>query len=111
MRQFWTIVGFEYRKILRRRSTWAALAAALIFALLNSQLYLMGGSYINGEYLESNRQAMEKDRGYALALSGRPMDGELLTEAARAYQAIPQDAELYQATQEYQQTAPTSRSG
>ena len=73
MRQFWTIVGFEYRKILGRRSTWAALAAVLIFALLNSQLYLMGGSYINGEYLESNRQAMEKDRGYALALSGRPM--------------------------------------
>ena len=105
MRQFWTIVGFEYRKILGRRSTWAALTAVLIFALLNSQLYLMGGSYINGEYLESNRQAMEKDRGYALALSGRPMDGELLTEAARAYQAIPQDAELYQATQEYQQTA------
>ena len=102
MRQFWTIVGFEYRKILRRRSTWIALAAVLIFALLNSQLYLMGGSYINGEYLESNRKAMEKDRGYALALSGRAMDGELLTEAARAYQVIPQDAELYQATQEYQ---------
>ena len=89
MRQFWTIVGSEYRKILGRRSTWAALAAVLIFALLNSQLYLMGGSYINGEYLESNRQAMEKDRCYALALSGRPMDGELLTETARAYQAIP----------------------
>ena len=86
------------RKILPQALHLAALAAVLIFALLNSQLYLMGGSYINGEYLESNRHAMEKDRGYALALSGRPMDGELLTEAAAltghpaGRRAVPGDA-------------------
>lgn len=105
MRAFWTLAGYEYRKIFRRRATWAALGLALVFVIVTSQLTLLGGYYLDGQRVSSNREQMQLDRTYARALSGRPMDNTLFGEAAAAYAAIPADAELYQQTEEYRTVA------
>ena len=42
MSTFWTLVGYEYRKIFRRRATWAALALGLVFLVVTSQISLFG---------------------------------------------------------------------
>lgn len=55
---------------------------------------------MGGEVYESNYAAMVKDRGYARALAGRALDGDLLMEAATAYAQIP-EAEKYQETPAY----------
>ena len=54
MRMFWTLVGYEYRKIFRRRVTWAALVLAAAFAVITSQINLLGGYYLDGERVSSN---------------------------------------------------------
>lgn len=105
MRTFWTLVGYEYRKIFRRRATWAALALGLLFLIAMSQISLLGGYYLDGEWVSSNRAQMQIDRGYELALSGRLLDNALFGEAAAAYAAIPADAAPYQATEEYNEIA------
>ena len=48
MRTFWTLVGYEYRKIFRRRATWAVLALGLVFLVVTSQISLFGGYYRDG---------------------------------------------------------------
>lgn len=105
MRTFWTLVGYEYRKIFRRRATWAALALGLVFLVVTSQISLFGGYYLDGEFVETNRQRLSADRAFAAALSGRPLDDALFDTAAAAFAAIPADAPLYQATEEYNEIA------
>lgn len=105
MRTFWTLVGYEYRKIFRRRVTWAALVLAAAFAVFTSQINLLGGYYLDGERVSSNRAQMALDRSCALTLSGRALDNALFGEAAAAYAAIPEDADLYQQTEEYKTVA------
>lgn len=105
MRTFGTLVGYEYRKIFRRRATWAALALGLVFLVVTSQISLFGGYYLDGEFVETNRQRLSADRAFAAALSGRPLDDALFDTAAAAFAAIPADAPLYQATEEYNEIA------
>lgn len=105
MKEFWTLVGFEYRKILGKRSVKIALLLTLFLSVFSIWGTLMGSYYIEGELFESNADAMKKDRAYARELSGRILDDKLLMEAADAYQTIPDSAAVYQSTEEYQKNA------
>ena len=105
MKEFWTLVGFEYRKILGKRSVKIALLLMFFLSVFSIWGTLMGSYYIEGEIFESNAEAMKKDRAYARELSGRILDDELLLEAADAYQTIPDSAAVYQSTEEYQKNA------
>ena len=105
MRDFWTLVGFEYRKILGKRSVKIALLLTLFLSVFSIWGTLMGSYYIEGEVFETNAEAAKKDRAYARTLSGRVLDSELLLEAANAYGTIPEDAAVYQSTDEYQKNA------
>lgn len=102
MKEFWTLVSFEYRKILGKRSVKIALLLTLFLSVFSIWGTLMGSYYIEGELFESNAEAMKKDRAYARELSGRILDDKLLMEAADAYQTIPDSAAVYQSTEEYQ---------
>lgn len=105
MKEFWTLVSFEYRKILGKRSVKIALLLTLFLSVFSIWGTLMGSYYIEGELFESNAEAMKKDRAYARELSGRILDDKLLMETADAYQTIPDSAAVYQSTEEYQKNA------
>ena len=105
MKEFWTLVSFEYRKILGKRSVKIALLLTLFLSVFSIWGTLMGSYDIEGELFESNAEAMKKDRAYARELSGRILDDKLLMETADAYQTIPDSAAVYQSTEEYQKNA------
>lgn len=84
MSSFLRLVGFEYKKILHKRSVRIVLLLAVLVTAVSVWGTLFGNSYVGGEVYESNYAAMVKDRGYARALAGRALDGDLLMEAATA---------------------------
>ncbi len=104
MNGFWNLVGFEYKKILCKRSVQVALLLAAFLVAFSVVGTLIGSYYVDGKPYESNYDAMVKDRAYARALSGRPLDTELIMETVNAYAQIP-EADVYQSTQEYQTIA------
>lgn len=104
MRGFWNLVGFEYKKILCKRSIQFTLILSVILTVFNVSVTLCGDYYVDGTPYESNYAAMVKDRAYARSLSGRPLDSGLIMETVRAYAQIP-PSDVYQSTQEYQTIA------
>lgn len=104
MNGFWSLVGFEYRKILRKKSVVITLLLAMILSMISCWGTLLGNYYIDGKLFESHYEGMVKDRTYARSLAGREIDAGLILEAAHAYAQIP-EANLYQGTEEYQTLA------
>lgn len=104
MNPFWRLVGFEYRKMLRKKSIILSLILAFLLSLTNGWGILIGNHVMNGEVFESNYNAMIKDRTYARSLAGRPVDTELILDASRAYAQIP-GSDQYQNTEAYQSFA------
>lgn len=104
MKGFWNLVGFEYKKILYKRSIQVALLLSVLITIFSVSATLLGDYYVDGRPYESNYDAMIKDRAYARALSGRLLDTELIMETVNAYAQIP-ESDAYQATQEYQTIA------
>lgn len=84
MRSFLDLVGFEYKKIFKRKSAAAALIILIIFIVISPSLILIGNEYVDG-ISESGYQAMVKDREYARVLSGRTIDETLMSETKDAY--------------------------
>lgn len=104
MNGFWNLVGFEYKKILCKRSIQIMLLLAILLTVFSVAATLLGSYYIDGKPYESNYDAMVKDRTYARALSGRLLDTGLIMETVDAYAHIPK-ADVYQSTQQYQTIA------
>ena len=107
MKSFMTLVKYEYQKIFKKKSVIFALILALFVSIISVCGTLFGDYYLDGRLFESNYEAMVKDRDYARSLNGRVIDTGLLLEAAAAYATIPDNAPVYQATDEYQQNART----
>ncbi len=103
MNGFWNLVGFEYKKILGKRSVQITLLLAVLVTAFCVVATLLGGYYVDGNY-ESNYDAMVKDRAYVRTISGRMLDGRLIMETVNAYAQIP-EADRYQDTQEFQTIA------
>lgn len=89
MHSFFDLVGFEYRKIFKRKGAVISLSLIVLFALLGPMGLFFGKVYVEGELIESNYQAMAKDRDYERALSGRSIDEALIGEVRDAYLKIP----------------------
>ncbi|MBU5485562.1 ABC transporter permease [Clostridium sp. MSJ-11] len=105
MNGFWSLVNFEYKKILRKRSVQITLLLAILFTVFSVAGTLFGSYYVDGKPYESNYDAMVKDRTYARALAGRQLDGELIMETVGAYSGIPKSDGKYFDTEEYQKLA------
>ncbi len=99
MNNFWSLVKFEYKKIFARKSVLIALILGLI-CVVASPLGLLVGK--DPDTNRTNYENVMLDKEYALALSGRPLDGELILETSRAYQTIPNDIYPYSKSEEYQ---------
>lgn len=98
------ILLYELKKILERKITWAAFAAALVFQTVMAFAGNLGTNYIDGELFETHAQRNEKDRAYGIAMSGRVIDGELLKEIAAAYEKVDtmNSERHYKGTETYQ---------
>jgi ABC-type transport system involved in multi-copper enzyme maturation permease subunit len=89
MNNFWCLVGFEYKKILKKKSIILTLILALVLIMFSCVGILIGSHYEGGKRYESNYEGMLKDRAFDRALSGRAIDSELLLETSKAYAKIP----------------------
>jgi len=104
MRNFFDLVGFEYKKIFKGKSAVISLLLVTAVVCVSPLLIFYGYGYIDGERYESRYQGMLKDREYARALSGRAIDETLLIETRDAYSKVPVVEQWFE-TQEYQQYA------
>lgn len=107
MNNFWTLVGFEYKKIFYKKSVIMALALGLAIVIFSCFTMVMGKSSQGNYYTEdmSAYDAMLMDKGYEKALEGRPLDGELILEASKAYQKIDKNVTRYTQSESYQKYA------
>lgn len=88
MRSFFDLVGFEYKKIFKRKGSIISLVIIAVLTVVCPVLILIGNVYIDGEPVETYYQAMIKDREYARVLSGRYIDETLVREVKEAYSKV-----------------------
>lgn len=62
MREVWELMVVEYRKILRRKSTWIAVALLLLVAGLNPVARVFQMTYYDGEPVATQREWMQLTR-------------------------------------------------
>lgn len=104
MNSFFNLVGFEYKKIFKRKSTVITLFIVTVLTILSTVGTLIGYHYVDGVPSESKYDAMVTDRGYARALAGKPIDEDLILEAKNAYSKVPL-RDRYHTTPEYDKYA------
>lgn len=95
MALFWSLAGFECKKMLGRKRAVIALALVILLGLLSVYGTLIGkGSYADGSggiiTLSGYEEAM-LNRKSKEAISGRTLDARLILEAAEAYRQEPRD--------------------
>lgn len=102
MRDLCTIYRYELKKLTGRKIFRVMALLCLICMVLNAFSGLVGSRYVNGEPIESNYEAFRKDQTYRKAISGRYIDDALLKETVDGYARIPEDADPYTLTDEYE---------
>lgn len=108
MNNFGTLVGFEYKKILYKKSVIIAIVLAFAITIFACFAMVIGNGNTQGDYYTdgmSNYESMQLDQSYGKALSGRELDSELILEASRAYQKIDRNVTPYFITEGYQKYA------
>lgn len=100
-----TLLRFEIRKIVKKKST--IVAFAILFAL---QAFLafagsIGSTYVNDEFLGTHMEINKIERENGIALSGRAIDDELLSEMIEAYAKVDWEDDRYRFTEAYQEEA------
>lgn len=100
MNNFWQLTRYEYKKILRKKSTIIILILTVAVTLLSSLAILVGNVYVDGVPTETYYEAMKTERSYARAHSGLEIDSSLLLEMSTAYGKVPAEGK-YSETKEY----------
>ncbi|MDF2542917.1 MAG: hypothetical protein K0S47_2635 [Herbinix sp.] len=98
------LMGYEFKKIWKRVSTWIVLVFAFAITLFSCFGDLLGTVYVEGEPVYSHYEEFLTNRDNERALSGRKLDGTLINEMQDAYhrvQRIPVGQNLY-TTEEFQ---------
>ncbi len=96
-----TLIGYEYKKIFLRKSTWIIIVIAIFITLLSCLADTWGTVYVDGKPAYSHYEEMMTDAEYTRALSGRIIDDVLIGEMQSAYNRV-QDVPLAGATDEFQ---------
>lgn len=105
MNNFWSLVGYEYKKLLCKKSVIIAGMAAFAITIFSCFAMVIGSSNEQGNhYTEnmSNYEAMLLDKSYEQTFAGRELNTELILEASRAYQKVDLNVPTYSKTQSYQ---------
>lgn len=102
MRNLGTLYLFEWKKILQRKLTWITFVSMLLVVVLSVSGNILGSYYVDGEKVDTHYNMMKTDQAYERALTGRAVDQELLSKMQEAYAKIPDEADRYSITEEYQ---------
>ena len=101
-----TLVFYEIKKILQKKSIWITGMAMLLFLIITTTANYFGSTYVEGEYLESHAEAIETAEKNGKHLSGRKIDDALLKEMQNAYGQVVYDNDFaYLRTETYQKDA------
>ena len=101
MKDFWRLTYFEYKKLFRRRSAVIGIILVYLLSIFTCVLPIIGSHYENGAAVESKYESLKRDKAYALELTGRKFDTELIMEMSEAYSHIPEGVADYSSTEEY----------
>ncbi|WP_455717569.1 ABC transporter permease subunit [Anaerosporobacter sp.] len=82
------LVGFEIKKILKRKSTWVAFIVLLLMQLYLALSGNIGATYVDDKFVETHAKRNQIDRKNGLSLSGRNIDDTLLHEMQNAYAKV-----------------------
>ena len=82
MKNFWLLVSFEYRKLLKRKSVWITLGIICLFCVFSGSSELFGSYYVEGEKVDSHWNMLKKDQAVSERYEGRKIDQQLLDELA-----------------------------
>ena len=82
MRSFFDLVGFEYKKILKRKSVIIVLLLVTLVTIAAPMSIFFGTHYVNGEPFEKQYQSMLKDRDNARTLAGRTIGQQPSTKVS-----------------------------
>lgn len=103
VKQFLRLCYFEWKKIVKRKSTWITLFIIMGTYILMEAFYLFGSTYIEGQFLETHMEGRAIDIENSQKLSGRKINDDLLKEMQQAYSKYAQnDDKLYMLTEDYQ---------
>lgn len=102
MRNFFTIYQYEIRKICRKRINQLAVLILFIGISISVCAQLLGSYYVDGVKVDTHYHMFQVDSAYQRALNGRSLDQLLLEEMKAGYDRIPDDADRYTLTEEYQ---------
>ena len=99
-----TLVSYEVKKIVGKKSTLVALLALfllhLVFVCISGSLCSV---YVDGKFYETHPERNRIDRANGIALSGRKIDEALLNEMEAAYAAIDTTTTDYMWTDYYKE--------
>lgn len=98
MNNFWTLVGFEYRKIFARKSIVIAILTAIFVITFAAATNIIGTNTTTGK---SYYDEMLLEKEYISALNGKDLTGELIFEAAQAFAKVPTDDYAFTESKEY----------
>lgn len=98
-----TLIGFETRKIIRKKSTVIAFVVLLAIQVLLGISGNLGSTYKNEVFVETHIQRNAIDRSHGMVLSGRAIDDTLLREMQEAYAGFDWKDERYWWSEEYNQ--------
>ena len=107
MNNLWSLVGFEFKKILHNKSLIISIVTAFAVTIFSCFAMIIGSNSQSnyGSENMSNYEAMLTDKSYEKEFDGRQLDGELIMEASRAYQKIDENAAKYTESEGYQKYA------
>ncbi len=93
MNNFWSLVGFEYKKVFTKRTI---IIFVLMLALISVSAVgiLIGNVYVDGEITDSKYNDYMIDKAYSLSLQGQVLDAELLKTIITSYANYPVSATL-----------------
>lgn len=80
MREIGILIGYEYKKILQRRSSWISLGTVLLLIVFGGIIGVMGDSYVDGKRIGNNYDLVQKERKELESFSGKRLDEELFQE-------------------------------
>lgn len=102
MREFKTIFGYEMKKILMRKLTWAAFVMIVLVCVGPAAGSMFApGMMVDGNEVVSNMELNRMDMANKKMLAGRWIDRELLEETMQGYARIPEDLSSYDAMMDY----------
>lgn len=106
MNNFGTLYFYECKKLLSRKIVWISFSLCVAAIAVSLVVPFLGDYYIDNEFIDTNYNMYQIDKGYAKALNGREIGQGLMEETIAAYRTIPETpGRHYTSTEEYQQNA------